>query len=55
LDEYADRAVCNACCPDREGPYGMAFVRVLTQADARRLADRDAARDADRGGRGVAG
>ena len=36
-DEYADLAVCNTCCPDREGAYGMAFVSVLTRADAQRL------------------
>jgi hypothetical protein len=41
LDEYADLAVCNGCCPSREEDYGAAFVRVLTQFDARRLAEKD--------------
>jgi hypothetical protein len=49
LDEYTDRAVCNRCCPSREQAYGMAFVRVLTHADAVRLAERDEQDQAARG------
>jgi hypothetical protein len=41
LDTYADLAVCNRCCPSREQPYGMAFVRMLTHADAIRLSQRE--------------
>jgi hypothetical protein len=39
-DDYADLAVCNTCCPDRDGTYGMAFVSVLTRADAQRHTNR---------------
>jgi hypothetical protein len=38
LDTNRDEAVCNDCCPDRSEPYGMAFVAVLSRADAERLA-----------------
>jgi hypothetical protein len=41
LDTYADEAVCEGCCPDRSGDYGMAFVQILNGADARRLAAQD--------------
>jgi hypothetical protein len=41
LDQYTDRAVCNACCPDRSADYGQAFVKILTPADVRRLQDRE--------------
>jgi hypothetical protein len=41
LDTYRDEALCGNCVPDRDTPYGMAFVTVLLRADAQRLSDND--------------
>lgn len=43
LDTYQDLALCDGCA-DRSDAYGMAFVTVLTRADAQRKSESEATR-----------